>query len=73
MDDSVGLEQPAGLRLDDVDRLASGNGGDPITQHGSAELVSVAGVRGIEERVGILYFDGLGDGGDGEDDGKFLR
>jgi hypothetical protein len=36
-------------------------------------LVSVAGVRGIEERVGIFYVDGLGDGGDGEDDGNFLR
>ena len=72
MDDSVGLEHPAGLRLDDVDRLASGNGGGPIAQRGCAELVSVAGVRGVEQRVGIFYVDGLGDGGDGEHDGNFL-
>ena len=43
MDDPVGLENPAGLRLDDVDRLASGSGGGPIAQCGSAELVCVAG------------------------------
>ena len=73
MDDSVGLEQPAGVRLDDVDGLASGNGGGPIAQCGRAELVSVAGVRCVEERVGIFYVDDLSYGGDGEDHGNFLR
>ena len=73
MDDSVGLKHPARLGLDDVDRLASGNGGGPIAQRRRSELVSVAGVRGVEERVGIFYVDGLGNGGDGEDDGNFLR
>src|SRR4029077_12326161 len=64
---------PARLRLDDVDSLASGNGGGPIAQGGRSELVSVAGVRGVKERVGIFYVDGLGNGGDGENGGNFLR
>ena len=72
MDDSVRLEHPAGLRLDDVDGLASGNGGGPIAQRRSAELVSVAGIRCVEERIGVCYIDGLGDGGDGKDDGNPL-
>ena len=45
----------------------------PIAQCGSAELICIAGVRGVEERVGIFYFDGLGDGGDGENHGNLLR
>jgi len=72
MEDSVGFEHPARLGLHDVDGLPSGNGGGPIAQCGRAELVSVAGIRGIEKRVGIFYVDGLGDGGNGEDDGNFL-
>src|ERR1017187_4772217 len=73
MKDSVGFEHPAGLRLNDIDGLASGNGGGPIAQRGRAELVRVAGVRGIEERVGILYVDGLRESSNREDDRNFLR
>ena len=72
MDDSVRLEHPAGLRLDDVNGLAYGYGGSPIAQRGSAELVNVAGVRCVEERIEVCYIDGLGDGGDGKDDGNPL-
>lgn len=36
-------------------------------------MVNVAGVRGVEERVGISYFNRLGDGRDREDGGNFLR
>jgi len=72
MDDSIRLEHPAGLRLDDVDGLASGNGGGPIAQCGSAELVGVARVRGVEERVGVCHINCLGHGGDGKDDGNLL-
>jgi len=36
-------------------------------------LVRVAGVRSIKARVGIFYVDGLGNDGNGEDDGKSLR
>ena len=72
MDDSIGLEHPTGLRLDDVDGLASGNGGSPIAQCRSAELVSVAGVRCVEQRIGVCYIDGLCDGSDGKDDGNPL-
>ena len=59
--------------MNDVDGLASGNGGCPIAQHGSTELVNVSRAADIEERIGIFYFDGLGDGGNREDDRNFLR
>jgi len=73
MKDSVGLQHPAGLRLDNVDGLAAWSSGCPIPQGGRAELVNVAGVRGIEKGVGVFDFDGLSDGGDGEGHGNFLR
>src|SRR5208337_3105712 len=65
MENSVGLKHPAWLRLDDIDRLTSRSRGRPVAQRGSAELVGVAGVRGIEQRVRIFHLDGFGDGGNG--------
>lgn len=68
MEDSISLEQPAGLRLNDVDGLASWSRRCPIAQGRGADLVNVANVAGIEQRFGIFYFDGLSDSGDRERD-----
>src|SRR5260370_14707977 len=55
-----------------VDGVASGSGGCAISQGGGAELMNGAGVRGVEERVGGLHVDSLGDSGHSEHDGNFL-
>jgi hypothetical protein len=68
MKDPVGFEHPAGLRLNEIGALASGNGSGPIAQRGRSKLIGVAGVCGIEKRVGISYVNGLRDGSDGEYD-----
>src|SRR5260370_28375263 len=55
-----------------VDGVASGSGGCPIAQGGGGELINGAGVRGVEQRVGGLHVDSLGDSGHSEHDGNFL-
>src|SRR5271165_637251 len=73
MQHSVGLEQPARLRLDNVNRLAPRSSGCPIPQRGRAKLVNVAHVGGIEERVRIFDFNRLRNRSDRERDGQSLR